>query len=376
MSSTPHRELAERYFVDDLPGASRPGARLYGILERIDSGQTISAIAQSFLEQTGLRALCELASGEIDLGMFGSRAAPERLARTKAARLKEESDAAESARKAAAMDAAIKARFQAMENDPALRRKREAKELRGRYGLGFVEPEHYPRVIKLLKQVDGGKRMDAADIAWLMTESVDCWTDEIREVYHRLEAEALAEEWRRNGDLWAAVNASGHWRKADKPLESLKITDEGLKRIGSAPKLRSALCTTRGGAMRDLGRLAEAEAMGRDAHDLAPKDFRPCTLLGALAMQRGDFQSGQEWYQKAEGLGADLHAIDQDLRSVMVSAASEVREGLCAFLLSQDPKRYAWARRWIGSSDPDGKHAIKGDKRTAHGTAKHKRLRE
>ncbi len=70
---------------------------------------------------------------------------------------------------------------------------------------------------------------------------------------------------------------------------------------------------------------------------------------------------GQEWFQKAEGLGADLHAIDQDLRSVMASAASEVREGLCTFLLSQDPQRYAWARRWIGSSDPDGKHAIKGD---------------
>jgi hypothetical protein len=271
------------------------------------------------------------------------------------------------------MDAAIKARFKALENDPALRRKREAKELRGRYGLGFVDPEHYRRVIKLLKQIDGGKRMEPEDIAWLMTESVDCWTDEIQETYHRLEAEALAEEWRRNGDLWAAVNASGHWRKADKPLESLKITDEGLKRNGSAPKIRSALCTTRGGAMRDLGRLAEAEVMGRDTHDLAPKDFRPCTLLGALAMQRADFQSGQEWFQKAEGLGADLHAIDQDLRSVMASAASDVREGLCTFLLSQDPQRYAWVRRWIGSSDPDGKHAIKGDKRTANGTAKHKR---
>lgn len=373
MSSTPHRELAERYFVDDLPGASRPGARLNGILERIDSGRTISAIAQSFLEKTGLRALCDYANGEIDLEVFGSRAAPEKLVRVKAARLKEEADAAESARKAAAMDAAIKARFQAMENDPALRRKREAKELRGRYGLGFIEPEHYQRVIKLLKQIDGGKRMKPADIAWLMTDSVDCCTDEIRKAYHRLEAETLTEEWRRNGDLWVAVNASGHWRKAGKPLESLKITDEGLERSGTAPKIRSALCTTRGGAMRDLKRLAEAEVLGRDAHDLAPQDFRPCTLLGALAMQRGDFQSGQEWYKKAEELGADLHAIDQDLRSVMVSAPSEVREGLCSFLLSQDPRRYAWARRWISSSDPERKHAIKGHKRTANGTAWHKR---
>ena len=335
MSSAPHHELAEKYFVDDLPGASLPGARLHTILERIDKGKTLSAIALSFLEQGGLQALRDLESGEIDLEVFSSRAAPERSSRITAVRLKEASDAA-----------AIKARFEAMANDPALRRKREAKELRRRYGLGFVDPDHYPRVMKLLKRIDGGRRPKPEDIAWLTIEAEDCWTAELRTAYHRLEAKALAEEWRRTGDLWAAVNASGHWRKAGEPKEALEITASAMTRDGSAPKIRAALRTTRGGAMRDLGLLAEAEVLGREAHDLAPNDFRPCTLLGAVVMQLGDFHTGHEWYRKAEALGAKRHAIDQDLRSVVASAARDLREGLCAFLLSQDPQRYAWARRW------------------------------
>ena len=375
-----HRELAKRYFVDDLPGALRSGARLYGILEKINNGQTLSAMSQSFLERVGLHALNEFASGKIDLEVFNSRAGPEKVARIAATRLQKKLDAAENAQKAtqkaAAMDAASKAYFQAMENDPVLRRKREAKKLRERYGLGYIEPEHYPRVIKLLKQIDSGTRSKPADIAWLKIKAVDCWTTEIRAAYHRLEAKALAKEWKHKGGFWMAVNASAHWRKANEPLESLKITDEALKRNISAPKIRSALCTTRGGAMRDLGRLDEAEVLGREAHDLTPTDFRPCTLLGALAMQRGDFQSGQSWYRKAEALGADTYAIDQDLRSVLASAASDVKEELCTFLLSQDSQRYAWVRRWMGASGPDGKQANKGDSRTPIGYSKRKQRRK
>ena len=42
--------LAEKYYVDDLPGASLGGARLNGILQKIEAGDKLTALAQSFLD--------------------------------------------------------------------------------------------------------------------------------------------------------------------------------------------------------------------------------------------------------------------------------------------------------------------------------------
>lgn len=122
------------------------------------------------------------------------------------------------------------------------------------------------------------------------------------------------------------------------------MTDAALAKRPSFPKLRSALKTTRGGAMRDLGRLSEARDLGQDAQRLAPKDFCPCTLLGAVHMELGDFSTGQEWYEKAGKLGAESHSMDQDLRGILARAAPDLRARLCAYLLSQDAHRFAWVR--------------------------------
>ena len=45
------------------------------------------------------------------------------------------------------MDAKIRAYFDAQANDPARRRRQEAKDLRTRYSLGFVDSDIYPRVM-------------------------------------------------------------------------------------------------------------------------------------------------------------------------------------------------------------------------------------
>ena len=217
---------------------------------------------------------------------------------------------AERARKAESLDAAIKAQFAAMENDPVLRRKREARELRDRFDIGFIEPEHFPRVMRLLKQIAAGKRLQAEDVAWLSTTASNCWTDALRQAWHHLEAAALTEKWEETGDAWAAVNASNHWRKAGRPETALEMTGQAVSMTGLNPKLKSALSTTRGGAMRDVGLLTDAKAQGLEAHDLTPVDFRPCTLIGAVSMELGDLVAGHEWYQKAEKLGAERHAID------------------------------------------------------------------
>ena len=346
MSGSSQVGLPEKYLVDDLPGAALVGARLNGIMQKIEAGETLTSLAQSFLMSRGLDSLLALANGQIDRSTFEEAAARERSDRIQRAKENADRAAAEHARKAEAMDAAVKARFAAMENDPVLRRKRESRKLRDRFDIGFIETEHYPRAMRLLKQVASGNRLAPEDVAWLSTEAVDCWTDALQQAWHRLEAEELTKAWEENRDPWDAVNASAHWRKADEPQQALEVTGAALAKAGRSPKPRSALLTTRGGAMRDTGRLTDAKTLGLEAHELTPADFRPCTLLGAVSMELGDLAAGHEWYAKAEDLGAERRAIDQDLRALLIRSEPDARDRIRNYLLEQDPERFAWLRKW------------------------------
>ena len=345
MTRCSYSDLADQYLLDDLPGATQLGARLNGILLRIDKGEQITPLQCQFLATTNLHALAAFAQGKSSRAEFSANAAEERATRMQQASIQAAEAEVEAARIAAAKADAVKATFAAMASDPVLRRKREAQELRRRFGLGYVEDEHYGRVIGLLKRVAKGQRLALEDVAWLRTEAEYCWTDELQKAWHGLEAQALTEAWDRTGDAWYAVNASGHWRKAGQAERALSLTEQALARTSLSPKLQSALSTTRGGAMRDLRRLEEAEALGRQAHILTPGDYRPCTLLGAVFLERGDLAGGHDWYAKAEQLGASRKAIDQDLRSLLVRLPSQERQRICDYLIARDPERFAWLLR-------------------------------
>ncbi|MFN4156451.1 MAG: hypothetical protein ACK4HF_17535 [Paracoccaceae bacterium] len=346
MAGSSQAGLAEKYLVDDLPGAALVGARLNGILKKVEAGETLTSLAEAFLASAGLSSLLALSAGQIDRPTFEDAAVRERSDRIQQAKEEADRAAAEQAQRAEAMDAAIKARFADMENDPTLRRKREARELRYRFDIGFIETEYYPRAMQLLKQVANGSRLTAEDVAWLTTEAVDCWTDAFQQAWHRLEAEALTKAWEKSGDPWDAVNASAHWRKAGEPQQALEVTGAALDKVGRSPKPRSALLTTRGGAMRNVGRLSEARSLGLEAHELTPADFRPCTLLGAVSMELGDLAAGHQWYAKAEALGAERRAIDQDLRTLLIRLEPDARDRIRTYLLGQVPERFAWLRKW------------------------------
>ena len=346
MTRSLHADLAKRYFLEDLPGATQLGARLNGILLKIDAGEQVTALQRQFLATTGLHALVTLADGKTTQGEFRVAAKQEQAARIEEAAVKALKDAAELAERTEARAAAVKATFAAMANDPALRRKREAKELRQRFGVGYIESEDYPRAMALLRQVANGQRLKVDDLAWLKTETGYCWTDELQRAWHALEAAALTKAWESSGDTWNAVNASGHWRKAGEPERALRLTDAALAKVGSNPKIRSALATTRGGAMRDLRRLDEAKALASEAHQLTSSNYRPCTLLGAVHIELGDLAAGHEWYAKAESLGASRHAIDGELRGLLMHASIPEQQRIREFLLRQDPERFAWLRRW------------------------------
>lgn len=342
MSNLHHDQLAEKYVVDDLPGAAVAGARLNGILLKIDAGDVLSALSRAFLAERGLLALHALTAGKFDVDAFRIQAALERADRVQRDKDRWIQRTAQEALQAEGSAAAIKAHFAAMANDPVLRRKREAKELKGRFAVGFVEPEHLRRVMSLLKQVAGRERLRPEDVAWISTEASYCWTDVLQRAWHELEAEAMSKVWENSGDPWSAVNASGHWRKAGKPDRALAITEAALQKVGPDPKPRSALLTTRGGAKRDVGRLSDAKDHGIEAHKLASNDFRPCTLLGAVHIELGELGAGHAWYEKAEVRGAKRQAIDQELRVLMARSDPAERQRIRQFLVAQDPARFGW----------------------------------
>ena len=110
-------------------------------------------------------------------------------------------------------------------------------------------------------------------------------------------------------------------------------------------KLKSALCTTHGGVKRDIKEYDEALSLGEQAHLLTPKDFRPCTLLGAVNMEIGHYDLGHSWYGEAVKRGYSEKLVDDELRSIFMCAEKSKKEAIRNHLLKRDPVRYSWAKK-------------------------------
>jgi len=343
-------ELAQRYFVDDCPEATILASRLSNILDKLQQGSPISSIALGYLHKQGFFSLERLIQGKIAFPQFGADAWAEQIKREIAAQAQREAKIAEEAVREAAWAAKYALERQqveqarvARESDPKYITKMHHQQLRVRYGLEqFVEKDCFGRLMDILNRVDGGSRFTDDDRVWLETKGRAYFSDRLRAVFHQREAEFFAGEYRRTRDAWMAVNASAHYRKCNHaPLAHDLLAPIVVEKQLSA-KLKSALCTTHGGVMRDLGHYEPALQLGHRAHTLMPGDFRPCTLLGAVNIEMGNYPLGQEWYAKAMDRGASKQVIDQDLRGIFRRADKAKREELKAFLLDEDPVRYKW----------------------------------
>lgn len=230
----------------------------------------------------------------------------------------------------------------ARESDPKYIARKKSQALRAKYGMGYIDQPLFPRMMAILKGVDSGNRLAEDDVVWLKTEAGEYFTAELQESFHLREAEFYAGEYRRTQDPWNAVNASGHFRKCSRPEAALELLDSASAHLLKDSKIKSAMCTTRGGVMRDMGQLEEARKLGEQGHGLKLQDFRPCTLLGAVHMELGNFGEAHDWYAKAEERGASEQTIDADLQSIFKRADQVKRDAIKAFLLAQDPNRYRW----------------------------------
>lgn len=366
--------IANKYLVHDIDSATHPGERLAIILEHLERNTKLPNELLEFLNHGCFVALYLLATREVTFADYLPLAREEQDARRgtdkkEAHRIRflAESQEAERERQNFALRMRERAqeeqRYRAEEhrlrmekqqarlNNPSYQAKIRERELRRKYGLqSFIDRDNYPNLMKLLHNLDNGARMPAEEFVWLSTQSDENYenylTPEIWNRYHFLEATHLAAEFDQTGDPWHAVNASGHFRKCERPeLANQLLRDIKISQIKDV-KLQSALSTTYGGVRRDLRQLDEALELGLRAYELTPRDFRPCTLLGAVSYQQGNYEQGQIWYDKAVQLGFKESQVDSELKNIYRSLDQDKQVKMREHLLSVDQQRYNWANKW------------------------------
>ena len=336
---TPY-DIARHYRVNHHPGAVT--SPLSNILDALYQGRPLAVAYLNYLKLKGLPRLYELAIGQATYETYISDLNAAEVARTVAEASRLELAEEQRLRREAAEVARI-----ARESDPAYI-------LRRKYGIFAIDQSLLPRMMDILQNIDSGNRLADDDFVWLNTEVQQHFTEELWKTYHLREAEFCSNEYRRNQDPWNAINASGHYRKCDQPESALELLATVPANRFKQPKIHSAMCTTHGGVMRDLGRRNEALQLGKQGHELQPRNFRPCTLLGAVCMELGNFGEGHDWYAKAEERGASKQSIDTELRGIFLRVDKAKRETMRASLLAKDPNRYSWVndKKYRSESTP------------------------
>ncbi|MFU2487198.1 hypothetical protein [Thauera sp. WH-1] len=315
------QEIAAYYHLSDLPEAL--SAPLSEILVALYQGVPLTTDALSPLHTPRLSTLRDYSLGRIDLAAYMASARTiERAALSVIAR--------ENARIA-------------RERDPVYQAHKKRCEL---YRIHCDADQLPPRLVAVFEQLEANTRLREEDFAWLHSEEGKPYrSPAMLEACHLLEAHFHADHYRKTANPWIALTASKHYRKAKRAPLAVELLDLLSPDRTRDRKLHSAILTTRGGAMRDLDRREEAIALGTEAHELQPQDYRPCTLLGALHMELRHYDLGHAWYAKAEQRGARSQGIDDELRSIYRQADKAGKAAMKAFLLQQDPVRYAWLQR-------------------------------
>ena len=198
----------------------------------------------------------------------------------------------------------------------------------------------YP-LYAILKKLEASSRLNDNEVVWLEGEDLLKRSSRIYIAYHKLEALYYENEFQRTKDHWKLASASAQWRKAEKPKYALSLTD-GLNFTQIRPaKLRAALLTTRGGALRDIENIDEAKKSALEAINNYPDSHNPYTLIGALCYDSGSYDEGDRWFEKAVKRGAKPHDQDSEIKRIL---SKKLNQKLIDHLLKKDPHRFHWVK--------------------------------
>lgn len=197
-------------------------------------------------------------------------------------------------------------------------RRRKAREERAKQQQRFVElkrkfsamhPSNDPfsPLYPILEQLDRGHPLDEEDEQWLKDSKEFGVLATYHGMCHRKKMSC--------DDRWHEVRASSYWRKAGQPSKALKIT-EGV-RYPNNPRRTAAVLTTRGGALADLDRLEEAERCAWEAIKLNPTSYHPYRLLGSIYAKKGEYEEADQYFMRAQELGAPPKELEDVARRSM-----------------------------------------------------------
>ncbi|GAA4496095.1 hypothetical protein [Pseudaeromonas paramecii] len=348
-----HKELAQKYHVDDIASALVPSTSISNFLGELETSK-ISMMSRRFLAKNKFIALERFANGTINFDEYELLAKQEKVIRIMTIEKEKQEEAARKEK----FQLELKAKYElqrkiererqkALEKDPNYIRKQKLIKLKQKYDLDFyIEKNDYNRLMSLIDKIDKGHRITPEDIVWLTLSRDDLYrgyfTDSLNKKHHKNEAEHIIKEYEVKNDHWLAVNASSHYRKACEPKSAISILSKIKLDSITNKKLKSAICTTHGGALRDIAEWTNAISLGETAFSFTPDNFRPCTLLGAIYMETSHFELGQEWYRKAIDRGFSEKSVDDEIKSIFKKADENQKEALRNYLLKLDGHRYRW----------------------------------
>jgi len=199
----------------------------------------------------------------------------------------------------------------------------------------------------ILQKLEQKERLNDDNIVWLEGEELFKPTKKIFTSHYELEAIFAEQEHRRTKNKWFLANASSYWRKADKPEKALHLTEQiDFTKIKEA-KLKQALLTTRGGALRDVGDLVSAERCALQAIEFWSKSHNPYTLLGAICYDTWRIHDGYLWFEEARKRGATDKDENVELKNIIRKNKDNKKlQGLITILLDKNPERYAWLKKY------------------------------
>ena len=185
----------------------------------------------------------------------------------------------------------------------------------------------------LEEKINAGQKLEPSEILWLEQRNQNGYL-----------ARYFQDRYERTSDPWDLVYASSYWREANDPYQSIEITNE--IRVQNR-KAMAALLTTRGGAFRDISRLDEAEACAKDALEHGKDNYHPYNLLGAIYYQRGRFEKGDEYYEKAKELGAPTDERVRIIKKLLRHFGQIERNKMISHLSKKDPELFQLTKRFI-----------------------------